>query len=153
MSDVTEIAKKAKIASINALKLSSDIKNQALTNIANSLEKRKEEILTANIEDINIANGLLNENKISNSMFNRLKLDENKLRDMIQGVRDVINLNDPVNKILWSKDIADGITLKKVTCPIGVIGIIFEARPDVISQITALSVKSSNAVKSNGRFS
>ena len=79
-------------------------------------------------------------------MFNRLKLDENKLRDMIQGVRDVINLNDPVNKILWSKDIADGITLKKVTCPIGVIGIIFEARPDVISQITALSVKSSNAV-------
>ena len=79
-------------------------------------------------------------------MYNRLKLDENKIRDMIQGVRDIANLKDPVNQILWERDIADGITLKKVSCPIGVLGVIFEARPDVISQISALAIKSSNAV-------
>ncbi len=146
MINVIEIAQKAKLASINALKLSSEIKNKALMNIADAIESRRDEILTANNEDVVFAQKLLNDNKISHSMFNRLKLDENKLRDMIQGVRDVIKLNDPVNNILWSKDIAEGITLKKVTCPIGVIGIIFEARPDVISQITSLAVKSSNAV-------
>lgn len=146
MTDVLEIAKRAKKAAIDALMLSSDLKNQALLVISQELEASEKTIIEANKRDLLAAQKLLDNNNLSQSAFNRLKLDENKLRDMIQGVKDTIKLEDPVNKILWSKDIADGMTLKKVSCPIGVIGVIFEARPDVISQIATLAIKSSNAV-------
>lgn len=140
MTDVIQIAKNAKFAAIEALQLSSDTKNEALINIANILEENRDKILSENKKDLDSAKDL------STSMFNRLKLDENKIRDMIQGVRDIASLPDPINKELWSRDIAEGITLKKFSCPIGVIGVIFEARPDVISQISALAIKSSNSV-------
>ena len=146
MYNVVDIAKNAKEASISALKLSSDDKNNALKAIVSLLKENKTKIIEANKLDLKNAQVLLDENKITKSAYNRLKLDENKVRDMIQGIEDIINLDDPVNKILWSKNIADGITLKKVSCPIGVIGVIFEARPDVISQISTLAIKSSNAV-------
>lgn len=142
MSNVRQIAEMAKFAAQDALKLSTEIKNEALNAVINSFEKNKTAILKANETDLENAKSL----NISSSMYNRLKLDENKLRDMIQGVRDIVSLEDPVNKIIWSKDIAQGITLKKISCPIGVIGVIFEARPDVISQISSLAIKSSNAV-------
>ncbi len=137
---VIDIAKNAKKAAIEALQLSTDVKNAALNRIADVLEQNKLEIIAANNLDLDNAQGL------SSSMFNRLKLDENKLRDMIQGVRDIAQLSDPVNKEIWSREIAENMTLKKISCPIGVIGVIFEARPDVISQISALAIKSSNAV-------
>lgn len=140
MVDVIQTAKNAKLASVQALQLSSEIKNKALVAIANILDENKDEIISSNKKDLDNAKDL------SVSMFNRLKLDENKLRDMIQGVRDIANLPDPINKEIWSREIADGITLKKISCPIGVIGVIFEARPDVISQISSLAIKSSNAV-------
>lgn len=146
MSNAQEAAKLAKKASISALQLSSDIKNEALIKIAEELTCNKDKILNANKEDLAKATELLNSGKMTQSMFNRLKLDENKLRDMIQGVKDIAQLDDPINKIIWEKQIADGMLLKKISCPIGVIGIIFEARPDVISQISSLAIKSSNAV-------
>jgi len=146
MTDVLEIAKKAKEASSIALQLSSDIKNKALIKIADALVSSKNIIFEANNNDLKNAEKMLKDGVISQSAFNRLKLDENKLRDMIQGVRDISSLSEPVNNILWEKDIAEGITLKKVSCPIGVIGVIFEARPDVITQISSLAIKSSNAV-------
>lgn len=146
MTSVYDIAKRAKNASIKALKLSSYVKNKALLSVADLLEKNKDKILNANKLDLENAKEMLDAGSLSQSAFNRLKLDENKLRDMIQGVKDTVNLEDPVNKILWAKDIAEGMTLKKVSCPIGVIGVIFEARPDVISQISTLAIKSSNAV-------
>ena len=144
--NIIDIAKNAKKASIEALQLSSELKNIALTSVADFLEINKDKIIEANHLDLNNAQELLETGEISQATFNRLKLDENKLRDMIQGIRDVVNLNDPVNNILWEKDIAVNITLKKVSCPIGVIAVIFEARPDVISQICSLAIKSSNAV-------
>lgn len=140
MTNVLDIAKNAKYAAVNALQLSTDIKNEALLKIALTLEENKEEIVNANQKDLEISKD------IPTAMYNRLKLDDNKIRDMIQGVRDIAILPDPINKELWSKEIAENITLKKISCPIGVIGVIFEARPDVISQITALAIKSSNAV-------
>lgn len=146
MANVIEIAKKAKEASIFALQLSTEIKNQALNAIAEALELNKEKIAEANALDLKNAEELIKSGEITQAVYNRLKLDANKLRDMIQGVRDIAVLDDPVNKIFWEKDIADGITLKKISCPIGVIGVIFEARPDVISQISSLAIKSSNAV-------
>lgn len=146
MSNVIEIAKKAKEASIFALQMSTKIKNDALYKIADEININKNEIISANNHDLENAKLLLEKGEITQSAYNRLKLDENKLRDMIQGVRDIAALDDPINKVIWEKDIAEGINLKKVSCPIGVIGVIFEARPDVISQISALAIKSSNAV-------
>ena len=150
MSNAQEAAKLAKKASISALQLSSDIKNKALIKIAEELTCNKDKILNANKEDLAKATELLNSGKMTQSMFNRLKLDENKLRDMIQGVKDIAQLDDPINKTIWEKQIADGMLLKKISCPIGVIGIIFEARPDVISQISSLAIKSTNAVVLKG---
>ena len=92
------------------------------------------------------AEALVENGEISKSTFNRLKLDDNKMRDMIQGVRDIANLEDPIGKKLLERELDSGLILTKVSCPIGVLGIIFEARPDVISQISSLAIKSSNAV-------
>jgi glutamate-5-semialdehyde dehydrogenase len=77
--------------------------------------------------------------EISQSTYNRLKLDENKLRDMVKGIRDISKLDDPVNKVMLKRELSDGLILEKVSCPIGVLGIIFEARPDVIAQISSLA--------------
>lgn len=144
--DFIEIAKNAKKASINAQKISNEIKNKALKLIAKRLEENKSEVFNANEQDMAEAKSLLESGEITQAIYNRLKLDENKMRDMIQGLLDISELPDPVNKKLFERELDDGLTLTKVSCPIGVLGIIFEARPDVISQISALAIKSSNAV-------
>ncbi len=136
-----ELAKNAKFASKKLATISTEIKNRALLAIAEALENNKDKILEANKLDLNEAEG-----KVSQAVFNRLKLDENKMRDMIQGVVDVYELEDPIDKILLQRTLDTGLVLTKKSCPIGVLGIIFEARPDVISQISALAIKSSNAV-------
>ena len=136
-----ELAKNAKQASKKLATLSTDIKNKALLAIAEALDANKTKIFEANKFDLTEAQG-----KISQAVFNRLKLDENKMRDMIQGVVDVYELEDPIGKTLLQRTLDTGLVLTKKSCPIGVLGIIFEARPDVISQISALAIKSSNAV-------
>ena len=122
------------------------MKNRALNKIADAFEVNKHEIFEANKQDLAEAEMLVENGEITKSTFNRLKLDENKMRDMIQGVRDIANLEDPVGKVLFKRELDEGLVLTKVSCPIGVLGIIFEARPDVISQIASLAIKSSNAV-------
>ena len=144
--DFIEIAKNAKEAGLKISALNVKIKNDELNCIAKSFEEHKQEIFDANKQDLENAKTLVEEGKISNSTYNRLKLDENKMRDMIQGVRDIANLEDPIGKVLLNRELDEGLVLQKVSCPIGVLGIIFEARPDVISQISALAIKSSNAV-------
>lgn len=141
-----EIAKNAKKAAIKAQSLSDEIKNLALVSVSKELDKHKNEIFEANKLDLKNAEELLKNGEISQAMFNRLKLDENKMRDMIQGLVDISKLENPVNKKIFTRELDKGLTLYKVSCPIGVLGIIFEARPDVISQISALAIKSSNAV-------
>lgn len=136
-----ELAKNAKSASKKLATISTDIKNQALLAIAETIENNKSIIFEANQKDLELAKG-----KISQSVYNRLKLDENKMRDMIQGIVDIYELEDPIGKTLMQKALNTGLILTKISCPIGVLGIIFEARPDVISQISALAIKSSNAV-------
>lgn len=136
-----EIAKNSKDASLKMADLTTEIKNNALLKIADELEKKSKEIFLANEKDLKEA-----KDKISQSVFNRLKLDENKLRDMIQGIRDVVNLPEPIGKTLLKRQLDENLILQKISCPIGVIGIIFEARPDVIAQISSLAIKSSNAV-------
>lgn len=141
-----EIAKIAKEASLKISDLSTEIKNQALLKIAEEIENSAQEIFDANKQDLKDAEKLVEAGKLSKSTFNRLKLDENKMRDMILGIRDIAKLDDPVNKKLLIRELDSDLTLYKVSCPIGVLGIIFEARPDVIAQISSLAIKSANAV-------
>ena len=140
------IAKAAKTASLEIADISTEIKNQALLEIAQAIENNAELIYSANKKDLEDAQSLVESGELSKSTFNRLKLDENKMRDMIKGIRDIACLEDPVNKKLFVRELDEGLTLYKVSCPIGVLGIIFEARPDVIAQISSLAIKSSNAV-------
>ncbi len=146
MSNIEQIAKLAKDAALAMAPLSTEIKNQALEAVARMLENNKDRIFEANNVDLITAKRFVDNGEITAATYARLKLDENKLRDMIQGIRDVKKLEDPVNKKLWAMKLDEGLDLYKVSCPIGVIGVIFEARPDVIAQISALAIKSSNAV-------
>ncbi len=141
-----DIAQKAKRASKEIAVLTSEVKNNALLSIAEGIERNKEIIFEANKKDLELAAELVKTGELKESTYNRLKLDENKMRDMIQGIVDVYNLEDPIGKILLKRSLDTGLILTKKACPIGVLGIIFEARPDVISQICALAIKSSNAV-------
>ena len=141
-----ELAKKAKYASKKIATLPVGLKNTALLNIAKNLKENQEKIFEANKRDLEEALPLVESGELKQSVFNRLKLDENKMRDMIQGIIDISNLEDPIGKTLLKRQLDDGLILTKISCPIGVLGIIFEARPDVISQISALAIKSSNAV-------
>lgn len=145
-----EIAQKAKIASYTLSSLSEEVKNKALYAVAEALNANKELILQENQKDLTLAQELVNKGKLSKALYNRLKLDEYKLNDVIQGIKDVSNLPDPVNKVLSATELDEGLVLKKVSCPIGVIGIIFEARPEVVPQIAALAIKSANAVIMKG---
>ena len=144
--DFIQIAKNAKEASLKIADLATEIKNAALIKIADEIEASKSEIFDANKKDLEEAEKLVETGKLNKSTFNRLKLDENKMRDMVQGIRDIAKLEDPVNKKLLVRELDSDLTLYKVSCPIGVLGIIFEARPDVIAQIASLAIKSANAV-------
>ena len=144
--DFIKIAKDAKEASLKIADLSTELKNKALLKIADKIENNANEIFAANKEDLTSAESLVQSGEITKSTFNRLKLDENKMRDMVQGIRDIAKLEDPVNKKLLVRELDTDLTLYKVSCPIGVLGIIFEARPDVIAQISSLAIKSANAV-------
>lgn len=147
MSETLEsIAQNAKLASYSLASLDTLTKNNALEAVADKLEQNKHLILQENAKDLEAAKTLLESGEINQSTYNRLKLDGNKMRDMIQGIRDVKRLDDPVNKKLWAMGMDTGLDLYRVSCPIGVIGVIFEARPDVIPQISALAIKSANAV-------
>lgn len=141
-----QIAQKTKEASLKLANLSTEEKNNALKAIVEALESNKEKIMGANALDLVEAQKLVDSGELSMATFGRLKLDENKMRDMIAGVNDIIHLEDPVNKCLLARELDNGLNLYKVSCPIGVLGIIFEARPDVITQISALAIKSANAV-------
>jgi gamma-glutamyl phosphate reductase len=141
-----QIAKDAKEASLKIADISTELKNKALNKIADEIELHKEEIFDANKTDLEAAESLVESGELTKSTFNRLKLDGNKMRDMVQGIRDIASLEDPVNKKLLVRELDSDLTLYKVSCPIGVLGIIFEARPDVIAQISSLAIKSANAV-------
>ena len=145
-NNIEQIAIKAKEASLTLAGLNTQTKNDALQSIADALMQNKAYIMTQNEEDLKKAKLLLEKGEISQAIFDRLKLSDAKFNDVISGVLDVKKLQDPVNQTLCATKLDDGLELYKVSCPIGVIGVIFEARPDVVVQISSLAIKSSNAV-------
>lgn len=122
--------------------LSSEAKNQAIEAIAQSLEAHAEEIVTANAADCSAAL----EDGLAKPLYGRLKLDETKLRGAIAGVRDVGQLPDPVGHVQIHRELDAGLVLKRMSCPLGVLGVIFESRPDAVMQIASLAIKSGNGV-------
>lgn len=148
--NIETIAQKAKQASYKLASLNTETKNKALKTIANHIKKNKELIINENKKDLDLAIKSVEKGELSNSLYNRLKLDDEKINVMIQGILDVSELEDPVNKIEWAIELDQDLELYRVSCPIGVIGIIFESRPDVVPQIASLAIKSSNAVLLKG---
>ncbi len=120
--------------------LSNSQKNEALKKIAEALSEDKDEIFAANAIDMENAE----KNGIASSVMKRLKFGEDKLRDCIKGIHQLISLPDPVGRVLLDRKLDGDLELIRVSCPIGVIGIIFEARPDAMIQISSLCLKSGN---------
>lgn len=150
MSDVVSEVRRAKKASIDLSVLSTEVKNKALSAMADALDGHRAEILEANARDLEAAQSMLDAGEISGSMFKRLKIDDGKIDGMIAGIRDVIGLADPVGEVMSALDLDDGLTLYQIRCPIGMLGVIFESRPDVVPQIMSLCLKSGNAVAFKG---
>ena len=138
--DKIKTVKSAKSAFLKTMNLSLKDKNCALQNIIKNLKLSKEDILKENQKDLDYAKTL----DITKSTFDRLKINENKIDGLIKGLEDLIQLPDPVNNILWAKELDEGLILKKISVPIGLIGVIFEARPDCYIQIASLLIKSGN---------
>ena len=120
---------------------STALKNQALEAMASQLLKATEAILAANQIDMGVARG-----KISEVMLDRLFLDQERIAGMAQGIRALIDLPDPIGEVLDTEVLENGLKIQKVRVAMGVIGIIYESRPNVTSDAAALAIKSGNAV-------
>jgi len=143
---IIEIAAAAKVASIQLAAVKTDVKNKALAEIARALKDRTGDIVKANEKDLADAE----KNNLSVPLLKRLKFDESKIAETIAGIESLIKLDDPVGKTLSATELDEGLELYKVSCPIGVIGVIFESRPDALVQISTLCLKSGNAVLLKG---
>ena len=142
MRYIDELGKKAKSAAKNSAMLSQSLKNDILATIAAMLENGRDEIKKANELDITAAH----ENNMAASMVDRLTLTDARIDGMAEGVRQVAALPDPVGKILGGNTLPNGLTVIKKSVPLGVIGIIFESRPNVTVDAGCLCLKAGNTV-------
>ena len=140
--DITDSVRKVKNSSFTLASLPEETRNNALRAINEALEKNKAEIFAANMKDMNAAK----EGSLPDPIVNRLKFDDVKLNGCISGIEDLIKLEDPLFKNLLRRELDEDLILTKTTCPIGVIGVIFESRPDALVQIASLCIKSGNCV-------
>ncbi|MFA6815283.1 MAG: glutamate-5-semialdehyde dehydrogenase [Lentisphaeria bacterium] len=146
MNEVEKMAHAAKRASIGMAAANSKVKNQALEAIALALFAHKDEIFLENQKDLQAAV----QDDLAEAILKRLRFDDKKLSAVVDGLRSLQTLDDPVGKTLKSTELDSGLELYQVTCPIGVIGVVFESRPDALVQISALCLKSGNAVLMKG---
>jgi len=146
MALTIEQAKIVKEASVQLSALNTETKNKALQNIAAALLENIPAIVEANQKDIAASK----ENNLPAPLIKRLLFDEKKIRSTVDGIESLIRLPDPVGVTLSATELDEGLELYKVSCPIGVIGVIFESRPDALVQISTLCLKSGNAVLLKG---
>lgn len=146
---VLEISKKAKEASVLLANVSETDRNKALDAMAAALESNVDFIISQNKKDLDSFKKN-NPNSQGSALYHRLALTDSKIRDMVAGIRDVKALPDPIGTTLCATEIDQDLMLYQVSCPIGVIGVIFEARPDVVPQIMSLCLKSGNATLFKG---
>ncbi|MCD7982146.1 MAG: glutamate-5-semialdehyde dehydrogenase [Clostridiales bacterium] len=134
--------RQVKLASPKLAAAAEDVRNRALRAVSEALQAQREALFAANREDMEQAE----RDGVPGPILKRLKFDEGKLRDVIAGIDDLIRMPDPLFRTQLARELDEGLVLKRVTCPIGVIGVIFEARPDALVQISALCIKSGNCV-------
>ncbi|MFH1481746.1 MAG: aldehyde dehydrogenase family protein, partial [Pseudomonadota bacterium] len=144
--DIKETAIQAKEASIRLAALKSDAKNRALEEIARALKLNEKDIVSANRTDLERSE----RENLALPLLKRLRFDEEKIKEAFDGLMSLMDLPDPVGVTLSTLEMDEGLELYKVTCPIGVIGVIFESRPDALVQISSLCLKSGNAVLLKG---
>jgi glutamate-5-semialdehyde dehydrogenase len=141
-SPLMELAKQTRASALRLGTTPTEVRNRALEAIARSLEAAAPDILAANQADCQAAK----DEGLASALYARLKLDETKLKGAIAGVRDVAKLPDPIGTEQIHRELDRGLVLKRITCPVGVLGVIFEARPDAVVQISSLAIKSGNGV-------
>ena len=143
---VRENVRKMKEVSPIVASANVSVRNEALRLAAAALREHQEEIFKANREDLARAQ----EAQIAPAVMKRLKFDEHKLADCLAGIDSLMSLENPTGKVTLHRQLDEGLVLKRVTVPIGVIGIIFEARPDALVQISCLCIKSGNCAVLKG---
>ncbi|MBU2514437.1 glutamate-5-semialdehyde dehydrogenase [bacterium] len=143
---IQTMAKKAKKASLRIANLDSSEKNRLLKAISERVKKSSQLIADSNLLDIQEAQKLVADGSLSKPLLDRLKLTDEKIVQLSTYLDEVARLEDPVGKKQFAIRLAEGMELERVTCPIGVVAVIFESRPEVVIQVTALSLKSGNAV-------
>jgi glutamate-5-semialdehyde dehydrogenase len=144
--EVVEKARKAKEASLRLGITPTPVKNAALEKMAENIEKHSDEIIQENKKDVETAKS----KNVSFSLIDRLLLNEKRIKDMVEGLRQVASLPDPVGEIVEGWRTRHGLEIRKVRVPLGVIGVIYEARPNVTVDITGLALKAGNAVVLRG---
>ncbi len=160
-SAVRVTAQRAKAASRRLATLSEAERNAALEAMASAVTQAKDRLFAANAEDLSAASALQGDDALSPATLSRLRLNEDKLREMVEGIQSVAGLPDPLGRVLESTELDDrgpgpagaqetgsqhGLHLEKISVPLGVLAVIFEARPDAVTQIASLALKSGNAV-------
>lgn len=148
MSDATaELARKARDASRALQQLTSKQRAELLRAVADALERREDEIQKANDEDMARAAA---SNDVEDALLQRLKLKPGKVKQLADGARAIANMEEPIGKPLSAMELASGLTLTKVTAPLGVLLIIFESRPDALPQIASLALRTGNGLLLKG---
>lgn len=140
--DLTEMGQRAKKAATILASSSTEVKNSALTLMADALMKNSVRIMEANQKDVEESRA----RSMSEILLDRLVLNERRIADMAEGIKSLIGLPDPVGEIMWGSRLPNGLILTKVRVPLGVVGIIYEARPNVTVDASILCLKSGNAV-------
>jgi len=139
---IKQIAINAKKASSQFSNIESEIKNKALKNLIKNIKDNSSELIKANKKDIENAISI----NLSSAKIDRLMINENRIDGIVKSLEEIINIKDPVGIILSEWNRPNGLKIKKVSVPIGVIGIIYESRPNVTVDASAISIKSGNAV-------
>ncbi|MDT8445910.1 MAG: glutamate-5-semialdehyde dehydrogenase [bacterium] len=146
LSATTEKCRKARQVSNKLSNLDRETKDGLLGKIAEAISANKAAISEANAKDVTAAQALLEQGEISAALFSRLQLPEHKIDQLVTYLLEVAKLEDPIGQTQYAMMLDDGLELTRVSCPIGVLAVLFEARPEVVIQVSALSLKSGNAV-------
>ncbi len=144
--EIEEAAQRTKQASLSLAAVEGRVKNNALRGIVRVLREHAPEIIRANTNDLDRAQ----REKLAAPLLKRLKFDQAKIDEVCRGIEALITLEEPVGRTLRAMELDKGLELFKVSCPIGVVGVIFESRPDALVQIACLCLKSGNAVMLKG---
>lgn len=134
-----EVRKMKSVAPLVAA-MSNEARCKALEKVAEKLVENQDAIFAENKKDLDTAA----ENGVADAVVKRLKFNEGKLKDVVAGIKQLITLEDPIGKVTLDREMDEGLRLTRITCPIGVIGVIFEARPDALVQISSLCIRSGN---------